>query len=405
MRITRLDIEGYRSLCSVTWVPGDLNVIVGANGSGKSNLAEAVIHLSKAAHGPDDFAETMAQAGGILSVAWNATAESLRWLLQCVKKPPKPSRTEKELAASIPPPAWSGSFVYTLDVARVKDTGLWEIAHEGITYRNEVEVEFLSRQSATVRCPSADKVTRSFTVPTDIPALAALLGALSGDDPVHCSASSMRMWSRHYDIRTDQGAAIREPSPITPDARLSADCQNLTDALYNLYRHEPFRRDFDRFMAAAFDGYRGLDFAPTSDGRLSLVIKSKLLRGMTLRELSAGALRYMCLVTLLATPDPPSVLWIEDPEAGLHPGLLPMIAELAGMASARCQVVLCTHSAELLNYLGHFQPTVTVAKLESGKTRLANVDTAELKRRLEKFGLGDLFRSGDLESLAWRYSA
>lgn len=69
-------------------------------------------------------------------------------------------------------------------------------------------------------------------------------------------------------------------------------------------------------MTAAFDGYRGLGFAPMSDGRLRLALKSKSLREVPLRELSAGTLRYMCLVTLLATSDLPTLLWTRPRRRG-----------------------------------------------------------------------------------------
>lgn len=91
---------------------------------------------------------------------------------------------------------------------------------------------------------------------------------------------------------------------------------------------------------------------------------------------------------------------IDEPETGLHPRMLSILAELAQEASERTQVVFTTHSPQFLDAFTGEPPTTTVAEWVDGETRLKNVDGEELRRWLSKYSLGSLFRSGELEALA-----
>jgi predicted ATPase len=75
MKITELHIEGFRSLRDVTWRPGDLNVVIGPNASGKSNLLKALEMLSSSARG--ELADFVRAEGGMESLVWNGKAERI----------------------------------------------------------------------------------------------------------------------------------------------------------------------------------------------------------------------------------------------------------------------------------------------------------------------------------------
>ena len=109
----------------------------------------------------------------------------------------------------------------------------------------------------------------------------------------------------------------------------------------------------------------------------------------------------MYLLTILADPDPPALIAIDEPEAGLHPRMLPIIAEYALEASRRTQVILATHSPEMLSAFGKRQSevTVTVAQWEEGQTKLKTLEGEKLDYWLKEYTLGELFRSGELEDM------
>jgi predicted ATPase len=107
------------------------------------------------------------------------------------------------------------------------------------------------------------------------------------------------------------------------------------------------------------------------------------------------------LIAIFANPSPGTLIALDEPETGLHPSMLPIVAELAAEAALRTQVILSTHSADLLDAFSEVeQPTTTVASMIDGQTRLSVLEREELHRWLKHYRLGALMRSGELEGLA-----
>jgi predicted ATPase len=112
-------------------------------------------------------------------------------------------------------------------------------------------------------------------------------------------------------------------------------------------------------------------------------------------RLSDGTLRLIALlVTLLADPAPPLVC-IEEPELGLHPDALSLVAELLVAASARTQLIVTTHSDALVSALTEHIESVLVCE-HLGGTQLRRLSTDSLSHWLDKYRLGDLWRIGEL---------
>ena len=153
-------------------------------------------------------------------------------------------------------------------------------------------------------------------------------------------------------------------------------------------------------MKAAFgDDFDELVFPPASDQRVQMRIRWKSLkREQSAADLSDGTLRFLFLLAVLANPEPAPLIAIDEPETGLHPSMMPLIAELAVEASKKTQVIFTTHSDPFLDAFRDTRPTTTVAKWEDGQTKLHIVDDEELKHFLKDYSLGALFRSGELES-------
>ena len=116
-------------------------------------------------------------------------------------------------------------------------------------------------------------------------------------------------------------------------------------------------------------------------------------------ELSDGTLRFIFLLTVLASPEPAPLIAIDEPEVGLHPSMFPIVAEFAAAAAQRTQVVLSSHSPEFLDVFTEHAPHVTVCHWEDGRTRLFSLVPAKLENWLKEYRLGHLFTSGDLEAL------
>ena len=209
-------------------------------------------------------------------------------------------------------------------------------------------------------------------------------------------------WCIYQDIRTDQDAPIRQAPVSRLEQRVSPDGQNLINVLHTLYTSDrKFKQDINDAMFAAFgEDFDELIFPPAADQRIQMRVRWKTLkREKSTADLSDGTLRFLFLLTVLAAPNPPPLVAIDEPETGLHPSMLPIIAEYAGEAATRTQVIFTTHFDQFLSAFRDTRPTVTVAKWENGETTLRTIDGTVLDCWLQEYTLGSLFRSGELEEM------
>lgn len=107
-------------------------------------------------------------------------------------------------------------------------------------------------------------------------------------------------------------------------------------------------------------------------------------------QLSDGTIRFICLATALLQPSPPSTIVIDEPELGLHPFALDVLAGVMRDAAERTQLIVSTQSATLLN---HFEPEeVIVVDRDAGASRFRRLDSASLAEWLKDFALGELLQ-------------
>jgi predicted ATPase len=214
--------------------------------------------------------------------------------------------------------------------------------------------------------------------------------------------ANIEYWNLHHDLRVDRFSSIRQAAVARVETRIAADGQNLIPALHTLYTdNRDFKYTLDAAMRAAFGSeYEDLLFPPAADQRVQLRLRWRSLRSsQSAANLSDGTLRFLLLIAILANPTDEGLIAIDEPEAGLHPNMLPIIAELAAEASEKSQVIFTTHSPQFLDAFRGVTPTTTVTQWLAGETRLSIVDGDELKRWLEHYSLGDVFLSGELEAM------
>jgi predicted ATPase len=120
-------------------------------------------------------------------------------------------------------------------------------------------------------------------------------------------------------------------------------------------------------------------------------------------RISEGTLRYLCLLSILCHPAPPPVVCIEEPELGLHADLLPTVADLLLEASERTQLLVTTHSDVLIDGLSRTPEAVIVCSKDAEGTRMERLDRERLRVWLddEQYGLGRLWRKGEIGGNRW----
>ena len=113
-------------------------------------------------------------------------------------------------------------------------------------------------------------------------------------------------------------------------------------------------------------------------------------------SLSDGTLRFIALATLFLQPKryKPSVIVVDEPELGMHPYAVTLLASLMKQASTECQVIVSTQSSLLLD---HFEPQdVLVADRVDGATQLTKLDSSRLEAWLQDYSLGQLWEKNEL---------
>ena len=118
-------------------------------------------------------------------------------------------------------------------------------------------------------------------------------------------------------------------------------------------------------------------------------------------RLSDGTLRWLALLTILLNPSPPPVTCIEEPELGLHPDIIPTLADLLRDASTRTQLIVTTHSQALVSAFSDDPESVCVCEKIDGATHVRRLDKERLTAWLDDYSLGHLWASGEIGGNRW----
>jgi len=388
MSIQRLEISGFRSLENAVWEPGPLNVLIGPNGSGKSNLLRALYLLKAAAEG--NLSKTVRAWGGMVPLLWDGQTNSIKYSV----RGDVPIRITYELVME--QLGLSGAFRIkreSLKFIRKPESGESSAVLKLIERTETRAVLFtLGQEEVEVEPEALDENETLLTV---------RLPLETGSPPlISWTQNALADQGIYHDIRVDQEAEMRRAAVARRETRVEPDGSNLISVLHTLYSEDrEFKQELNTAMKAAFgDEFEELVFPPAEDGRIQLRVRWRSLkREQSASDLSDGTLRFLFLLAVLGSSKPPPLIAIDEPETGLHPSMLPLVAEFAADAARRTQVILTTHSPQFLNAFQNRADIVTVVEYREGKTHLRRLPEVELALWLEHYQLGDLWLSGELE--------
>ncbi|HEY6257320.1 MAG TPA: AAA family ATPase [Xanthobacteraceae bacterium] len=349
--IQKVAIAGYRSLRDVRLALGPLNVVTGANGSGKSSLYRALRLLADVAQGR--IIQSLAAEGGLHSTLW-AGPESFA---RAVKRGEHPVQgTTRKNPISLKLGFAADDYGYAIDLG---------LPQSGSTFARDPEIkaeaqwtgEMLSRFNVF-----AARNGPSVRIRGDGGEWQPVFRNLAPFDSMmtHCAdprealellvlRERMRDWRFYDHFRTDREALARRPQVGTYTPVLASDGGDLAAAIATI-RGIGSERELSDAIADAFPGGH-IEIAET-DGYFELEMRQHgLLRPLKAAELSDGTLRYLLLIAALLSPRPPSLMILNEPETSLHPDLLAPLARLIAQARTRSQVVVVSHAVPLVSAL------------------------------------------------------
>jgi predicted ATPase len=385
-RLAMLEIDGYRPFRAFKAELGALTVIIGANATGKSSLFDFLRFVRHAASyplpaeiDPRSAGKTLFHAGGPERVAFELTLDLGR-------------RTPLEYQAEILGPV-----------------GAPRVARERLTTARspggDTEEPFVFLNFTAGRGVLRDRrgiIRPGWNLkPNELALRRALDPTLVTSSRVQALLSSWRFFSG-FDVSAN--AAIRRPVQIEPDPELLEDGSNLGAVLMWLNReHQPAWEELETHLRSTVPGFLSLNVVPRGGpGMVIGLWKEQGVPGeLTLADLSDGTLRFLCWASLLLSPKLPPLICIDEPEIGLHPRVLPVLAGLIRQASARAQILVATHSP---HFLSHFQlEEIAVMRKEDGAPRFVRpASSTALREMVDEIGgeaIAKLHLSDELETL------
>lgn len=374
--LTTLAVANYRSLRSLILPLQGLNVVTGANGSGKSSVYRALRLLADSARDAG-MVPALAREGGFASTLW-AGPEEISRAMRRGEQPVQGTRRKEpvnlklgfagdefgySVELGLPPPP-VGAFAGDPHIKR-------ECVWHGIAFRPAARL--VDRHNAAVQAKGEGKEWNVLT--TQLSPYESMLSRLA--DPKRAPEllllrEQIRSWRFYDHFRTDAEAPARQPQIGTYTPVMANDGADLAAALQTIFEIG----DRQALARAVDDAFPGASVrVEMRGGRFEVAMQQHgLLRALSAAELSDGTLRYLLWVAALLTPRPPALLVLNEPETSLHPDLLPALGRLIAHAAKNTQVLVVSHAARLIATLeGEQECNSLQLEKELGETRLAGV--------------------------------
>lgn len=343
MNITDLSIKGYRSIRALRMPVRRLTVLQGANGVGKTNLYRALELAHTAA--TNDLALSLAREGGLGSALWagaRRTDEAPRLAI------------EIGLEGLLDDSASNASTLrYGVEIG-FGDAKFGAVFAEEPQIKRETltlpargrTISLLDRAGPTAwfRNDAGRRQQANQALLGSETALSALRGTLPEVDAVRQLLAS---WRFYHGFRTDKDAPARRPALAVTAPLLDADGGNLAAVFATLTHIRGDTVDLDTAIEHAFPGARLIVPPPEKDARFALSFPEFPHRPFTQNELSDGTLQFLALLGALLSYRLPPLIALNEPEASLHPDLLPALARAIAKAATRTQIWVVTHSQAL----------------------------------------------------------
>ena len=410
MLIENLQIRGLLSFRDTSLEMRSLNVLIGPNASGKSNLIEIMALLRGL---PRDLPDFFLRSGETSDWFWKGNPVAGNGV-----------RSDGSINVELVNPL--GGNLLRLVVGLSQRSQFLHIDEERLEYARPIDgferpYWFFSVTNRHGQIPVRPRADGVHSDPSAATGVSHQADASIGPDDLPPGQSVLRerrdstlypqvtAVARSLDaIRLFREWNMGRASSVRDAARtdgpsdfLSEDFSNLALVLNNLQNGPAFETvesNLNRF----YESYERI-LVNIQASRAELMIREKgLSSAVPATRLSDGTLRFLALMAILCHPEPPPLVCIEEPELGLHPDIIPIIAELLETASQRTQLVITTHSAKLINALSNAPESVVICTLDPGEgTQLERLSRQELDPWLERFELGELWEMGEIGGNRW----
>ncbi len=370
-----------------------LNVLIGPNGSGKSNLIEAIELLHAT---PTAFAAAIRDGGGAAEWLWKGEqAQKQSATIESVI-----SATRLDGKHHIPELRYCLSFRAVNQRTEVTDE---VIERTGPTKTGQKDVFFFyrfqgGRPAINVRHEEGNGWTERHLERQSLTPDESVLSQRKDPDLYPELTWLGQQFGRIQTFREwsfGRYGALRQPQPADlPNDQLLPDSRNLGLVL-NRLEHSDAGPELSRILSKFLPRFKRFS-TQVQGGTVQFYLHEEGLRApVPATRLSDGTIRFVALLALLLSPTPPPLICIEEPELGLHPDAVTLLAGLMVEASKRTQIIVSTHSDALVSAFTEHTDSIMVCE-HLGGTVFRRLESERLQHWLEKYRLGEIWRIGEL---------
>ena len=366
-KLDYITVRGFKSIASIEELkPGPLTVLIGPNGSGKTNFLGVFSFLNAIRHGR--LRTYVAKAGGADKVLHFGSRVTEALHIHIAFRNEAPHQHEKNEYEIRLEPSAADKLVPVSEFVRFHDESKHDRPYED-------EIHATSMWDAGISMPDLRKTALS----------------------VQQRLASWRLYHFHD---TSATSPLKKMGNVHDNHHLRHDGSNLAPFLHLLReKHEQSYRTIVGTVRQAAPFFQDFVLKPEPLNPDAVLLRWDH-KGtdayFDASSLSDGTLRFMALATLFLQPKEyrPSVMMLDEPELGLHPYAITLLASLMKKTSTDTQVIVATQSSLLLD---HFEPEdVLVADRVDGATRFTRLDPAGLKSWLEDYSLGQLWEKNEI---------
>lgn len=377
-----------------------LNILIGPNGSGKSNFIE-IIGLLKDLPSKDPWS-TALETGGIDEWIWKGPTKS------------ESGELGPSISISFQPlePGHPLNF-YNLRLVKHAPTFSFHVLAEQFGQidptRGQREAFFINRvegspDSAYIRSKASSfqvSVAKQLDVRFSI--LSQLVDVFNYPE-LYYFEQNLSAIAIYRDWTFGVDAEPRDPQPVGLDSHsLEEDTRNLAHVLKAI-RDRGEQSLFDRLLELLrrfYEPVKDVDVELVGTHLRMMLREEHLVSRTPATRLSDGTLRWLALLLILLNPDPAPVTCIEEPELGLHPDAIHILADLLRDASSRTQLIVTTHSDALIDAFSDDPEAVCVCEKVEASTVIRRLNNESLKTWLKDYSLGRLWMSGEIGGNRW----
>lgn len=372
---------------------GSLNVIVGANGSGKSNLIEAISLLKSAT---SDFSSALSDGEVAENWLWKGKGRGKCAEVTAFWDRPKPKAgilhqfklEERNYRFFVSDELIEDDQITKSGAAEPRKYFFYENrrAFLNIAGRNGAPREKRGLQLEEINPERSILAQRSD--PAHYPELFKL-------------AEILKKVQIYRDWQFGRKSVLRNAqSPGQPNEYLLEGGENLAVVVNRLKFDSDAKRSLMEYLRDFYPWIEDVDLR-MEGGKAQVYFHEKGGVFTPATRLSDGTMRWLALLVILLVPNPPPLVCIEEPELGLHPDVIPKLAELLVAASERMQLVVTTHSDILIDALSDHPDAIVVCDKDEDGSHFKRLNANDLQAWLKQYSLGELWRKGELGGNRW----